>query len=286
MKKIIIAMLVFLIFCLTACKEKKNNGDAAVISDNDQSITTFGFVRCRNTKNITIPFNAGIKKVLVHEGEKVVEGQYLFQLDLSEYNKQTAAKQTEIDNLSLQIATLKQNLDAIEKRTNIQANNLRHDIASQNENLAIFKNCIETGSSPEYKKLKISLENAGKDLSNANDDLTNNKYLYDSGAISKLEYQTKVSAVETIDNQIIELRLSIDALIQEYESGIRILQLSINQKENDLAVLTSDSSYEIGELQSSIRQKENLLSLAKTDMQQLKSSTDSTFIKMDISYAM
>lgn len=71
------------------------------------SITTFGVIKCLNSKSIVAPFNTSIKRVLTGEGEEVVKGQPLIEINLSESNLQ-------IDKLLNEIDSLKQRLEDLE----------------------------------------------------------------------------------------------------------------------------------------------------------------------------
>lgn len=269
MKKILINLIIISIFCLTACSEKNNNEEVNPISDRDNSITTFGVVKCSNTKSIVLPFNTSIKRVLAGEGEEVVKGQSLIEFDLLEYNLQIEKMQNEIDRLKQELVDLEVLLKALQNQTLSKTNNLSRIILSLNNKLSATNSYIKTGLSPEHRKLALTLETAQNDLSVEKTNLSDCKTLYDAGAVSLKDYQEQQRNVKAKEQKINEIKLEIEALNQKYKVDADSLEISIHQNEIELTDLKADMSNQERELNALIKQCKNLLSSEEAEMQKL-----------------
>ncbi len=278
MKKTLIIIIIS-ILCLTACSRDNKNEEVIPIDDRDNSITTFGVIKCHNTKGIVVPFNTSIKRVLTGEGEEVEKGQSLIELDLSEYNQQTDKIINETYSLKQRLEDLEIKLKTLKDQALLKTNNLNQTMMSLNKKLIDTNNYIKTGLSPENRKLILMLEIAEDDLSVEKSNLLDFQILYAEGAVSLKDYQQQQRNVKSKEQKIKEIKLEIDALKQKYQSDADSLEISINQNKSEITDLEADASNELRELKASIEQSKKLLSSAEAELQKLTDSIDKASIR-------
>lgn len=85
-----------------------------------QEVEASGIVNVRESKNINIEFSAVISNVNVKEGQKVKSGDVLLSLDLTDYNSQIKAKESEHYVETLQLQNLQKVPDSDTKDNNIK----------------------------------------------------------------------------------------------------------------------------------------------------------------------
>lgn len=267
MKKFICLLVVFSLLYLSACSDETQNDVIPTINETDESITTFGVIKCQDTINITLPFNAYIVNVHVKDGERVVQGQRLVELDASEYHTQINKKQEDIDNLKRQVLVLEDKLEHTNTCLSLsesntqkagfvslefdkQAAELQAKIDNMNVHITTLENewstinsYIVSEAGPEMEKLKSSLQYAQQEWRNARYDLRCIRELYEIGDISLHDYKLEVRKVEAKEHEIDNIYLSINALMQSQQNTANGLQISINQSNNDLAYMETALEY-------------------------------------------
>ena len=281
MKKTLISVIILSILCLTACSGENHNEEVIPVSDRDNSITTFGVIKCFNTKSIVLPFNTSIKRVLTGEGEEVVKGQSLIEFDLTEYNLQIEKIRNEIDGLKQQLEDLEIKLKTIQDQTLLKTIDLNNNMISLNKKLGVTKSYIITGQSPENRKLALTLETAENDLSVEKTNLSDCKILFDAGAVSLKDYQNQQRNVKEKEQKIKEIKLEIEALKQKYQSDADSLEISINQNKIDLTSLKADMTNEVRDLNALIVQNKSLLSSKEAEMKNITDKVNEASVRND-----
>lgn len=133
------------------------------------SVDAFGIVSAKKDVAISVDFNARIEKVHVQAGEKVTEGMVLVDFDISELNNALNSK--------------------------------KRDLAFYQEKLG-QKNYDAT-------KLSYDLEVTKGELTTQERQFEGKKALYDSGAISKDEYDGAEDAIASKRNAVKNMKLSL-----------------------------------------------------------------------------
>lgn len=278
MKKRIFFTLILLL-CLTACSKERSSEQVIPVNNSDNSITTFGVIKCLNTKSIFLPFNTNIKRIFKNEGEEVTRGQSLIEFDLSDYYLQLDRSSQEIDDLKQQLESQTLKLKNLQEQRKIKIDNMEQTLLSLNKEYDIKRGYIQKGASPEIGKLALALEASEKELSVEKSMLSDYKELYNAGAVSLKEYEGEQRNFEAAERKIKEIRLEMDAIMQNYVSEADTLKLTIVQNKSDIFQTESDMANEESEIKTLIQSNKKLLTTAEKGLQKLKDSLENASLE-------
>lgn len=137
-KKIIFILAVAsTILTFTACGNNTKNTVTNKVDQKavNQEVEASGIVDVRERKNINIDFSALITKVNVKDGQKVKSGDILMTMDLSDYNSQIKAKESEHYTETLALENLQKGPDSTTKDNNIKIEKEKVELLNNNEDM-------------------------------------------------------------------------------------------------------------------------------------------------------
>lgn len=183
-----------------------------------KTIEVAGTINSSDVEIINIDPGKTVVKTYVKENDLVVKNQLLAELDAEE--------------LVISLEKAKLNLEDLNEKLN--------DAATDNNDLILLENSLSR-MKEEYSKIS-------EDLSFAKDDLEKAEVLYEEGVISKLEYDSYVSAVSNLNSKLKTAELNLkDATVnfrdrQEQKSKeksslerqIKLLNLDIESLNNKI----------------------------------------------------
>jgi len=227
MKRILAAAILFaIVFTCSSCNSPGKQTAQPFIppEENVMPVEAFGTVKATDIREIVLPFPAIIEKLHVIECQKVMAGDVLVTIDLTEYKKQVAEKKLEINNLN----------DGIEKAQKIY----------QNEQTHLYNN-----SHPDIRKLLYNLTNAKVELEKMQQKLAAKISLYNANALSHQELTEFQEQVDGKIEDIKDIELSIDILKYQKQKELEKLQEALDQDKNRYALLT----VELEEMESKLQ---------------------------------
>lgn len=262
MKKILLMIIaVALAAAAAACGTQAQAAPEATQADvQRQYVEAYGIIKATEVKNITLDFQAAVTAINVKEGQKVITGQKLVSLDLSEINSQLASKELELN-------------------------------AAQN-------NIGRSRSNTELRKLQNDLGSARETYNKSLKELASKEELFKSGGISQSELDSFKKQVEGDKKAVADITFSIESTRNskgsEYdqqgldasilESDIGLLKSRLDKTYFNGGDIVSDVKnglvYDIGYVQGDIAGPEKkILSLMDLDSLVVEANVPEEFIK-------
>lgn len=266
MKKRILAILMISTVLLTAACSKPAKDTAAEAAPTpvpQRTVEAFGVVEANDIENINIDILATVLDVNVKEGQPVKKGDILLTLNMKSYLEQLKNKQHELSIIRLEAAKL----------------------ASESSN-------------PDIEKLGNDLKYANEQLEKASKELDSQKKLFDSGAISKAQYDEYAKAVEAKSKNAEDIKYGLDSLMRSngldsdiqsekaatIEGEIRLLKDKVSKEymseSNIICPMDNGIVYELGyKAGDVINSEKKVLSLMNMDTLVVKANVAEEFIK-------
>jgi multidrug resistance efflux pump len=207
--KRITAILLALIIILgvSGCSKKEEPVAAPAVQNpvKENIVEAFGVVKSIDIHNVNIGFAASVADVAVREGQKVKKDDVLMTLDIKDYSTEITAKQHELNAISLEIRKL-------------QSKMIEADAAKSKD--------------PDVKKLVNDLEYAEQIYQSSLKEQGDKEKLYQSGVISKYEFDDFVKTVDDKKKAVDDLSYSLDITMHNKQIGNKELNDNISiQKE-------------------------------------------------------
>ncbi len=232
-KKVIAAGCVFavLIITLIIFIQRKNNEDMkaaneTALVENSREIIAWGEVKYSRIESIIIDFPATVTDVMVKEGERVISGQSLATIDLSEYNgnveklkQQLIANQSALDSATQDISALQADI--------LQ---MQGEISRKDEE-------YNSGTNADLKLLQNSLNLAVSELEDAKDDFLDYQQLYDEGAISEVTFNQYSSMLDQRQKAVDDVKANIQKTNTALKDELNLLSVSLKSKQVQLSKL-------------------------------------------------
>lgn len=253
-KKIVVSVcaLIVLTIAMGIFIQRKNSIDAMKSEDMMDStnqatteIEAWGEVVYSRIENINIDFPSEVIDIQVEEGERVILGQPLVTIDISEYtgNIEKLKSQLNANQLALDFAT--------DDMSALQA-----DITKTQNDISIKSEEYNNGTNADIKLLQNSLNLAMKELENAKSDLESYQALYQDGAVS----QAVLNQYTTMFNQHQKAVDDINANLQKTKSALKdelgLLNISLKSKQIQLSQLQEGNSLNVAMQQSGVSANE------------------------------
>ena len=264
-KKILVVLMLGAVLMTAACGKAAADvsSDEAPIPEQEKAIEAFGVVEANSIENISLDIEAEIAGINVKEGQQVKKGDILLSIDMKEYQEKIKSRQHELEIIRLEA-----------------------------------KKLDNAGSNPDMEKLENDLKYANEQLEKASKELEAQLKLYESGAISKYEYDGYVKAMDAKRKNAEDIKYQMDRLIYinnlgleiqnekaaAAESEIRQMKNKINRSfisGNDI-ICTAENGivYDIGyKAGDKINPEKKLLSLMDMDTIVVKADVAEEFIK-------
>lgn len=116
-----------------------------------------GIVEAGNKNAVTALSGLRVESLAVHEGDKVVEGDLLFTIDMENVKEIMSEKQTEISKVQLQIDTILQNEELAKQKKALEEERAREDYDA----LARYQDTIVGRAAEEVARAEENIENSG-----------------------------------------------------------------------------------------------------------------------------
>ncbi|MDF2533233.1 MAG: hypothetical protein K0Q65_2814 [Clostridia bacterium] len=212
-KKIaLLIMTLIMILGIAACGKVEKPATAPVTPApiKENSVEAFGIVKTTDIHNVNVGFTASVSGVEVREGQQIKKGDILMTLDIKDYLTQINAKQHELNVISLEISKLQGKI--------IEAD------ASKSKD-------------PDVKKLVNDLDYAKQMYQSALKEKADKDELYQSGVISKYEFDEFIKLVDDKKKTIDDLSYSLDITMNNKQIGNKELKDNVSiQRERAVAL--------------------------------------------------
>lgn len=235
--KRIAAILLALIMILgvSACSKQEEPVAAPVVPApvKENIVEAFGVVKSTDIHNVNIGFTASVAGVAVREGQKVKKDDVLMTLDIKDYSTEITAKQHELNTISLEIRKLQSKM--------IEAD------ASKSKD-------------PDVKKLVNDLNYAEQIYQSSLKEQADKEKLYQSGVISKYEFDEFVKSVEDKKKTVDDLSYSLDITMHNKQIGNKELNDNISIQKERAASLDREITAMKEKLNKSYMKGEQIIS--------------------------
>ncbi len=264
---VIVCGLTILIIVITIFIQKRNSieamqaEDTFVTANQTAEIEAWGEVRYSHIENISIDIPAVVTDVTVKEGERVMLGQPLVTLDLSEYNGN-------IEKLKQQLSADQAALPAAAQ--DISA--LQADIAQMQSEIARKNEEYNNSTNADLQLLQNSLNLAQKELENTKNDLQNYQSLYDAQAVPETTLNQYKTALDQCQKAVDDVKATIQKTKTALKDELNQLNISLKSKETQLSQLQLGNSANVTKQQSGI-------SATQVDLNIMMSKTAKDYFK-------
>ncbi len=264
---VIVCGLTILIIVITIFIQKRNSieamqaEDTFVTANQTAEIEAWGEVRYSHIENISIDIPAVVTDVTVKEGERVMLGQPLVTLDLSEYNGN-------IEKLKQQLSADQAALPAAAQ--DISA--LQADIAQMQSEIARKNEEYNNSTNADLQLLQNSLNLAQKELENTKNDLQNYQSLYDAQAVPETTLNQYKTALDQCQKAVYDVKATIQKTKTALKDELNQLNISLKSKETQLSQLQLGNSANVTKQQSGI-------SATQVDLNIMMSKTAKDYFK-------
>ena len=264
-KKILVVLMIGVMLLTAACSKAAADvsADEAPIPEPEKAIEAFGVVEANSIENISLDIEAEIAGINVKEGQQVKKGDILLSIDMKVYQEKIKSRQHELEIIRLEA-----------------------------------KKLDNAGSNPDMEKLENDLKYANEQIEKALKELEAQLKLYESGAISKYEYDGYAKAAEAKRKNAEDIKYQLDGLMHinglglaiqnekaaAAESEIRQMKSKINRSfisgNNIICTVENGIVYDIGyKAGDKINPEKKLLSLMDMDTIVVKADVAEEFIK-------
>ncbi len=113
-----------------------------------------GIVEAGNKNPVTVLGGLRVENLMVHEGDKVAEGDLLFTIDMEDLEEIISKKQTEIAKLQLQIDTILQNQEIADQKKALEEQRAREDYDA----LARYQDTLVGRAAEEFAKAQEDID--------------------------------------------------------------------------------------------------------------------------------
>ena len=200
--------------------EHKVEAEGIVIEGGKQAITALSGLR--------------VKEVMVHVGDRVEEGDVLFQIDLDDLKELMEAKQANINSLQVQINTLLSNKELAQQRKELEEARAREDYDSTSR----IENTDVGRAMDRYVRAEEEFENFQNDPDkwSMDEDAREQKERELRDAMQSAAY-AEADAKRERDKAIQDLERSIEDILfpESADATLSVYQLELSQLKEELA---------------------------------------------------
>lgn len=229
---LLVAVLISAIRIIASSQSKVKEIEIGKIETKNlsQVISVTGNIEANNKEEILLPTQQKVTEIIAAEGQTVNAGDPILRIDTTDYEYQ-------LKKYELALSLANSNLERL-----------------KNSNRKNDKTALES----LVKQAELSLKGTEAEYSEAKKKYEQNKVLYDSGAISKEEYETSLKIMNNLKNQ--------------YELSTIKLSDAINSL-NDFDI----------EINDQIKDQKNQLESTKADIANIRNKIDDSIIKSSVS---
>lgn len=213
-----------------------------------------GRITAKTTRSIVLGFSAAVSEVHAEEGQRVKKGDLILTLDLSDYRQQ-------VQDAEDKLAQSRQQMEAS-----------RNTLASAETELARAQAEyeVEKASTADIDLKQTDVEQAEEALKRAQQTVSDDKMLVESGAISKAEMDAATQRMEDAQRALDSKRVSLadaqdtrTATLRRLESGLQSQSTNVENQRISIGV------------------QESQLKMAETDLADMQANLAETFLSGD-----
>lgn len=200
-KRILVILMIGAMLITAACSKPVADvsAEAAPVSEQEKAVEAFGIIEAKGIESISLDIEAEITAVNVKEGQQVKKGDILLSIDMKAYQEKIKSRQHELEIIRLEA-----------------------------------KKLDKDGSNPDIEKLENDLVYANEQLDKASKELEAQLKLYDSGAISKYEYDQYVKAVDSKRKNAEDIKYDLDGILHDNDLGLAIYREKAAAAESEI----------------------------------------------------
>jgi len=160
----------------------------------EETVEAYGVVEATNEQTISVDFNARVDKVYVKQGERIVKGDKLVDFDISVLENEITSKEMEINE------------------TQFELDKKDYSVST----------------------LELDVENAQASLAEQKEELDSKKALYNSGAVSKDEFDKLSEQVSQAERNLDKLKLNLRSTKDQVSGTRQTLQNRMTRLQDEL----------------------------------------------------
>jgi HlyD family secretion protein len=219
-------LLAFCIGCGNKSSAITSSSAAETDSTKTNDIVAWGEVKYNDEYQINIDFPSTVQNILVKEGDLVKRGDSLITLSTGDYQKNVKKLQAQVD--SAQAALDYVNQAAIEA-----------DIATLKSQISGKTAELKNGSKPELQLLQNSLIRAGKEIRDAQSDVSKYQTLFHDGVISQADLDKytdvlnqKEKAKTDLQNNLTKTKRTLQEELDGLNTSLKYKEVQLNQQKD------------------------------------------------------
>jgi len=160
----------------------------------NESVEAYGIVEATNEQSISVDFNARVNKIYVKAGERISKGDKLVDFDISVLENEIASKKMEINE------------------TQFELDKKDYSVST----------------------LELDVKNAEAQLSELEDEFVKKEALYNSGAVSKDEFNKLSEQVEAQKRTLDKLKLNLKSTSNELSGNRQSMENKMTRLQDEL----------------------------------------------------
>lgn len=180
-----------------AAEESQPVGEPVVMEEEapvNESVEAYGIVEATNEQSISVDFNARVNKIYVKAGERISKGDKLVDFDISVLENEIASKKMEINETQFEL----------DKRD--------YSVST----------------------LELDVKNAEAQLAELEDEFAKKEALFNSGAVSKDEFNKLSEQVEAQKRTLDKLKLNLKSTTNEVSGNRQSLDNKMTRLKDEL----------------------------------------------------
>jgi len=260
----VLLVIAVIIVALSLKSMKAKSAKAAALAtakvEQSKDIVAWGEVKYNVVYDISIDFPSVVTSLSVKEGDRVLSGQSLITLDMTEYKGN-------VDKLQQQLIINEAGLKTVTQDTA----SLEADIAQLQKDIPRKTDELNNGTNANLKMLQDSLSLAQKDADKAKLDAQSYEQLFNAGAISRDALDKYKLLSDQKNKAVLDTQNSIDKLKRDLQTELDQLNISLQYKQAQLTQLGNSNSANSSKQNSSV-------AVSQIDLDNMKAKSAKTYI--------
>ena len=200
-------------------------------------VSADGNIKTKNEKNIKIKINGLVKDIFVEEGVQISKNDKIIQLDDEKFQKA-------LQNAKLNLRETENNYQDLKAtyETQKRLNNLKIIEANKNLEIAILsKNTEQQNLENKKYELEEQILETKTELNNLESKLSDQRYLYNNGAIPEVELIQLTENYEKVKQKYISLQHKLEIHNNKtIPNTIKLAELKVENAKNNLELLKTN----------------------------------------------
>lgn len=200
-------------------------------------VSADGNIKTKNEKNVNIKINGLVKEVFVEEGDQINKNDKIVKLDDEKLQKALQTARLNLREVDNSYEDLK-----ITYETQKELNNLKIKEANKNLEIAILNRDTEKQNLENKRyELEEQIVETKTELNNLESKLSDKRYLYNNGALPKVELNRVIDNYEKVNQKYKSLQHKLEIhLTKTIPNNIKLADLKVENAKNNLQVLKTN----------------------------------------------